>query len=493
MKPSTTAPAPDTTTLSVENFGPIARATLDLRPLTVFVGPSNTGKSYLAILIYALHKVFGTGAWADRLRALATDQVDGGNLAGSGTSRPESDEAREIMDAFMRTPREVVDTSWELSEGLAERVRLLLANCEGLGDVFNREVTRCFGVDRCSGLIRSRARKALVSLRVQPFHHEMSIAGDKARLASHIPEDATLSVDHATQRRRWGYPRAWGVAALADAVLPSTTGAINLPARYMPADRAGVMHAHRVVVGSLIRGAARGGIQADAPLPQMSGVLADFLEQIIELGDPAIQNRRNALAQRLEDEILRGAVRVVPSETGYPSFHYRPAGWGHDLPLMCASSMVSELAPVVLYLRHIVNPGELLIIEEPEAHLHPAMQVELVKLLAAAVQDGIRVLITTHSEWVLEALANVVRLSDVPKRKRKQLADADVTLTPRQVGAWLFSERKRPKGSVVEEVPLDLNSGTFPAGYGEIMGNLYNRWASISNLVTHLRSTAPAK
>ena len=44
--------------LKVSNFGPIVRAKIDLRPLTVFVGPSNTGKSYLAILIYALHRFF---------------------------------------------------------------------------------------------------------------------------------------------------------------------------------------------------------------------------------------------------------------------------------------------------------------------------------------------------------------------------------------------------------------------------------------------------
>ena len=44
--------------LSVRDFGPIASADIDLRPMTVFVGPSNTGKSYLAILIYALHQFF---------------------------------------------------------------------------------------------------------------------------------------------------------------------------------------------------------------------------------------------------------------------------------------------------------------------------------------------------------------------------------------------------------------------------------------------------
>ena len=44
--------------IGVKNFGPIAKAEVDLRPMTVFVGPSNTGKSYLAILIYAVHKFF---------------------------------------------------------------------------------------------------------------------------------------------------------------------------------------------------------------------------------------------------------------------------------------------------------------------------------------------------------------------------------------------------------------------------------------------------
>ncbi len=44
--------------IKVSDFGPIAEATVDLRPSAVFVGPSNTGKSYRAILIYALHRFF---------------------------------------------------------------------------------------------------------------------------------------------------------------------------------------------------------------------------------------------------------------------------------------------------------------------------------------------------------------------------------------------------------------------------------------------------
>ena len=51
-------PKRDALEFQVSDFGPIVDATIELRPLTVFVGPSNTGKSYLAILIYALHRFF---------------------------------------------------------------------------------------------------------------------------------------------------------------------------------------------------------------------------------------------------------------------------------------------------------------------------------------------------------------------------------------------------------------------------------------------------
>ena len=60
-------PKRDALEFQVSDFGPIVDATIELRPLTVFVGPSNTGKSYLAILIYALHRFF-SGARSARRR-----------------------------------------------------------------------------------------------------------------------------------------------------------------------------------------------------------------------------------------------------------------------------------------------------------------------------------------------------------------------------------------------------------------------------------------
>ena len=164
--------------------------------------------------------------------------------------------------------------------------------------------------------------------------------------------------------------------------------------------------------------------------------------------------------------------------SGYPSFDYIPHGWDQPLPLMRASSMVSELAPVVLYLRHLVRPDDVLIIEEPESHLHPGMQVEFTRQLAGLVRAGIRVIVTTHSEWVLQELANVVRASALSESERGGIAGGDVALKPDDVGAWLFELDASGGGSKVREVGLD-ESGLYPADFDDVAAAMHNDWAEI--------------
>ncbi len=268
---------------------------------------------------------------------------------------------------------------------------------------------------------------------------------------------------------------------ISNLVLPSLIGPLRLPAFYLPADRTGIMHAHSVVVSALIASAPAAGLRPAARTPTLSGVLADFLEQLIGTAQ-AVRPRQGAredLSKGIEDAILDGSVRVDRSSpVDYPRFAYRPRGWKDDLPLANASSMVSELAPVVLYLRHVVELGDVLVIEEPESHLHPAMQVAFTRQLAALIEAGVRVIVTTHSEWLLEELANIVR--------RSRLSEADrgdnIALRPDQVGVWLFQPKTRPKGSVVKEIGLG-DSGLYPSGFDDVASALHNDWADTESRI----------
>lgn len=52
----------------------------------------------------------------------------------------------------------------------------------------------------------------------------------------------------------------------------------------------------------------------------------------------------------------------------------------------------------------IAQPGEVLIVENPEAHLHPRAQSQLVRFLAKVSRTGVQVFIETHSDHILNAL-----------------------------------------------------------------------------------------
>ena len=128
--------------------------------------------------------------------------------------------------------------------------------------------------------------------------------------------------------------------------------------------------------------------------------------------------------------------------------------------------------------RHTVTLGSTIIIEEPEAHMHPAMQIRFAGAVARIVEAGVRVVITAHSGWVLSALANIVRLADLPKDQRRDFVGGDVTLPADNVGAWLFVPQE-DGGTVTEELPLDSENAMYNAGYPEVGRELYNDWATI--------------
>ena len=235
-------------------------------------------------------------------------------------------------------------------------------------------------------------------------------------------------------------------------------------------------------MSTLVQSATTAGLRPSTNVPMLSGVLADFLHQLMAMGDEQHPARREPVAElaaALEHAVLQGAVQLTRTGSGYPHFTYRPDGWKDDLPLMRTSSMVSELAPVVLYLRHLVQRGNVLIIEEPESHLHPAMQAAFARELARLVRTGVRIVITTHSEWFLEQIGNLVRLFSLPESERAGIAGTDVALAPDEVGAWLF--KPGTKGFVVEEVEVDPETGLFPTDYDEVSQSLYNEGADIFN------------
>ena len=89
---------------------------------------------------------------------------------------------------------------------------------------------------------------------------------------------------------------------------------------------------------------------------------------------------------------------------------------GKSIEMHLTSSMVKELAGLVLYLKYLANENDLLIIDEPEMNLHPEAQVKLLEILTMAVNRGLKVLITTHSPYIVDYLCNLMEGYEVKEK-----------------------------------------------------------------------------
>ena len=255
-------------------------------------------------------------------------------------------------------------------------------------------------------------------------------------------------------------------------------------AYYLPAARSGIMESHRVIASSLVARSTRGGLERFPELPTLSGVMADFMERLILYKeDESNERSMGELAGRLEQETLAGGIRSRrPTPGGYPEFVYRPRGTKQDVRLSRASSMVSELAPVVLFLRGAVRRGDTLLIEEPEAHLHPAAQTRMAVVLARLVRAGVRVVVTTHSDWLLKEIGNLMRAGELQEAGGPADDDGPPSALRRgEVGIWLFSKDDPVSGSTVKEIPFDEIEGVDPPDYEDVAEALYNRSADLQN------------
>ena len=92
-----------------------------------------------------------------------------------------------------------------------------------------------------------------------------------------------------------------------------------------------------------------------------------------------------------------------------PVIQYQPEGSDKEIPLYVASSIVSEISPLLLVLKSGIN-FKAMIIEEPEAHLHPELQQKMARLIINMMNLGILKMDYYHSDTILQHINNMMKL-----------------------------------------------------------------------------------
>ena len=328
----------------------------------------------------------------------------------------------------------------DLPQKMCDMLEYRLTDQENFPD----ELKQCFDFEAVSKLIRfigNRSNEMKISLSVRDrdqtcWNFEVRDAGsaDPTITGRINPDMILLDVNDAMRKK--DFHEISDVERLFRTL--STHRWRRSDSYYLPAARSGIMQSHGVIATALIRRMTRIGLER-FEVSTFSSMIVDFLEQIVnyrERKGPPSSIRR--VAEQLEKELLEGKIEVERATSeAYPEFLYRPDQAKEALRMSHSSAMVSELAPLVLFLRSIVRRNDLLIIEEPESHLHPGAQIKIVQTLARLVRAGVRVLITTHSNFLLQQIGNLIREGELQKLGESTNESAD------------FANKRRGRGVVV--------------------------------------------
>jgi ABC-type dipeptide/oligopeptide/nickel transport system ATPase component len=142
----------------------------------------------------------------------------------------------------------------------------------------------------------------------------------------------------------------------------------------------------------------------------------DFLQNL-----DSISKKSSFIAENYPDllesfaDIIGGKYTI--NDNG--QLYYEPKGKRIKFTMNESSSAVRSLLDLGFYLRHEAQQGDLLMIDEPELNLHPENQRRVARLLARLVNLGIKVFITTHSDYIIKELNTLIMLNhDKPHLKR---------------------------------------------------------------------------
>ena len=429
--------------LEVLEYGKIERAEIKVAPLTLFVGDNNSGKSYLMSLLWGIQN-FGVEALLGGLEEEPLEeeyvlmkwlkkQIKIAWEKGSCTCKAAemADIIQLILDIRLRENKEnLVKKIFNSPDVKIKELKIRLTAPERISIKIVK--------DGKTNVRRSFSFESKETGRGGMFHFNEELNNIKVKIDRFMLYtffSIILDIDIAE-------------------------GTINYN-MYLPSSRTGFLLTKDIInkVGRNTVFNLRFDREKISPFARPVNQFLDVMNDLTTEGKGYDEFKE--VTAYLENGMAEGSVQM--STLPNKEVSYIPAGQTAGMPLRVVSAVVTELAPLILILKHKEYLNTLFY-EEPEMCLHPQLQRKMAKVICQLVNNGLNMTITTHSDIILQHINNMLRLSG---REDRDKICQEIGYTSRD---WLEAEQvkvyqlKSKSGgkTVVEELRCGENGFAIP-------------------------------
>jgi len=175
------------------------------------------------------------------------------------------------------------------------------------------------------------------------------------------------------------------------------------------------------------------------------------------------------IAHEIQSDILKGKYEIDEKNIYFIPDLAEGNMDKRKINLHVSSSTVKTFFGLVFYLKYMAEKGDCLIIDEPELNLHPDNQRKIARILVKIANKGINIIISTHSDYIIRELNNLIMLNndfkDRDKLMQKYNYSEDELLSIEDISAYLFTDNtiraievNRYEGIIAETFDKVINS-----------------------------------